>query len=109
VANLVKVLKGFGLHIFNPLIHDVAIDVISLTLFSLSLGGEIQNNFVFVPFCPLADLADASDGFSSPPCFLDVTIFAVVFDGTAICTYKSLPQEEADHNLAKNEESVPPQ
>jgi hypothetical protein len=70
----------------------------------LSLVGIIQNNFVFVPICPIADLADASDGFSRPTCFLDVPIFPVVFDGTAICIYKSLVQEMGGRTVARNED-----
>jgi hypothetical protein len=33
----------------------------------LSLVGIIQNNFVFVPICPIADLADASEVFPAQP------------------------------------------
>jgi hypothetical protein len=33
----------------------------------LSLVGIIQNNFVFVPICPIADLADASEAFPAQP------------------------------------------
>jgi hypothetical protein len=46
---------------------DVAVEVISLTLLMLSLVGIIQNNFVFVPVCPIADLADASEVFPAQP------------------------------------------
>ena len=69
---------------------------------------ENQNNFVFVPICPLADLADASDGFSRPTCFLDVPIFAVVFDDTAICRYRFVVQGMGGCALAKNEERARP-
>jgi hypothetical protein len=70
----------------------------------LSLVGIIQNNFFFVPICPLADPAYASDGFSRPTCVLDVPIFAVDFDGTAICIYKSLVQEMGGRTVARNED-----
>ena len=75
-----------------------------MTLLMLTLVGIIENNFVFVPICPIADLADASDGFARPTCVLDVPIFAVFFDGTAICIYKSLVQEMDGRTVARNED-----
>jgi hypothetical protein len=62
-----RILQSFQLRSSVDVSVDVYPEAISLTLLMLTLVGIIENNFVFVPICPIADLADASEVFPAQP------------------------------------------